>query len=723
MAMTREEMQRLASYGRNGDTMLAHINPQEAALLKSRGGAGTINPKTGLPEFYGMNQMAAMGLTSAPAALPAFGTTEFANLRGSGTPVAPAPFDRKFADVNQYGMGVQQVTGYTLPSDQTFANIPLVTKYDPKGNFNYLTLEPGQYLTPDPSRPNIQSVPRLNASGEVVDWGIVDTDNLDNGSFGSMVREIATELGPILAPVLAYYMPGITGALAPSLSSVGITNTVAQSIVSSAIANTVVQVAQGRPLEDALQSAVTTAVVTSGSPAIAKDINKVISNPAVTDAIVSAGSSAAITALNGGSESDITRNIIGGIIGSGVATATGSNVAGATAGGAITGGVAGAITGGVGAYGSQAAAEERATKAPKQTSEFVSGINLAAADTGTVSDASNAVSVEMSGTPIFADSPKAKNVKAPFGFDVMPIEMADNKPEGSYYDYTQNAWIAPVTDIQKFTTMSPITSGDVGAGRVSVAPGIDLTQPTTFSFSDNPTISSGYNPNILSTSGITFSGGGNTTNATFKPNITPANIGIISGSNQQPSDASVTGGGNITPSLDTVNVTGRREETPSLGTVNVVGGKNTTPSLDTVNVTAKKETPSLGTVNVTGRREDIPSLNTVNVTGKKEEDIPSLDTVTVKPTPDDVKLPPVEDKTGKPVDKPYTPKIFTYAGVKSTLPDTLKTTLEKVPAAKTTTGTSVGLGGRGEIESKESGKKRKTVWNEESLRLKDALGL
>jgi hypothetical protein len=83
-------------------------------------------------------------------------------------------------------------------------------------------------------------------------------------------------------------------------------------------------------------------------------------------------------------------------------------------------------------------------------------------------------------------------------------------------------------------------------------------------------------------------------------------------------------------------------------------------------------------------------------------------------------LPPVEDKTGKPVTT-YTPKIFTYGGV-TTLPTTLRTTM-KVPTASTTTGTSVGLGGRGEIESKESGKKRQNVWNEESLRLKDALGL
>lgn len=43
----------LASQGRGGDRILAHITPEEAALLKRRGGSGTINPMTGLPEFKG----------------------------------------------------------------------------------------------------------------------------------------------------------------------------------------------------------------------------------------------------------------------------------------------------------------------------------------------------------------------------------------------------------------------------------------------------------------------------------------------------------------------------------------------------------------------------------------------------------------------------------------------------------------------------------------------
>lgn len=47
----KAQAKNLAKMGRNGDTMLAHINPAEAALLKAYGGSGTINPKTGLREY------------------------------------------------------------------------------------------------------------------------------------------------------------------------------------------------------------------------------------------------------------------------------------------------------------------------------------------------------------------------------------------------------------------------------------------------------------------------------------------------------------------------------------------------------------------------------------------------------------------------------------------------------------------------------------------------
>lgn len=47
----RNQARRMQSAGRNGDTMLAHINPREAFLLKKLGGRGSVNPLTGLYEF------------------------------------------------------------------------------------------------------------------------------------------------------------------------------------------------------------------------------------------------------------------------------------------------------------------------------------------------------------------------------------------------------------------------------------------------------------------------------------------------------------------------------------------------------------------------------------------------------------------------------------------------------------------------------------------------
>jgi len=46
-----EAARMVAAQGRSGDTVLAHINPQEAAMLRRMGGVGTINPLTGLPEY------------------------------------------------------------------------------------------------------------------------------------------------------------------------------------------------------------------------------------------------------------------------------------------------------------------------------------------------------------------------------------------------------------------------------------------------------------------------------------------------------------------------------------------------------------------------------------------------------------------------------------------------------------------------------------------------
>jgi hypothetical protein len=47
----RQLAKKVRAAGRGRDTVLAHITPAEAKLLKARGGRGSVNPKTGLPEF------------------------------------------------------------------------------------------------------------------------------------------------------------------------------------------------------------------------------------------------------------------------------------------------------------------------------------------------------------------------------------------------------------------------------------------------------------------------------------------------------------------------------------------------------------------------------------------------------------------------------------------------------------------------------------------------
>ena len=210
----------LASKGRFGDTMLAHINPQEAGLLSSMGGAGTINPQTGLREFYQIGQR------EKPNPVESLGGLRFRE-------IVTEPFDRRFADTSgSGGMGVLQIRGYTVPTDdKKYAGIPLEAKYDPKGNFLHYTLKAGEYLTPDPNQPNIMSVPRINANGEVEDWGISDRNNQDNGSFGSFVRGLAEDFGPmILAGLAAYGLAGSNILSGFGGSAGGVTGAAAQTL-------------------------------------------------------------------------------------------------------------------------------------------------------------------------------------------------------------------------------------------------------------------------------------------------------------------------------------------------------------------------------------------------------------------------------------------------------------------------------------------------------------
>ena len=122
----------LRAKGRGKDTMLAHITPREAALLKRRGGSGTTNPDTGLPEFNDGFDAGSFDMGFGP---------------GQYTP-QPAP-----ADIQGTTFTPQEsaMYGYSEPSAAPQAPQAPVASYDPmqasQEGFSYSGL-PGQQISP-----------------------------------------------------------------------------------------------------------------------------------------------------------------------------------------------------------------------------------------------------------------------------------------------------------------------------------------------------------------------------------------------------------------------------------------------------------------------------------------------------------------------------------------------------------------------------------------------
>lgn len=80
----------LQGHGRHGDTLLAHINPEEARLLKSMGGSGTRNPQTGLLEFGLFSSIASAFKSVVSVAAPVVGGLIGSVVPGIGTAIGTA---------------------------------------------------------------------------------------------------------------------------------------------------------------------------------------------------------------------------------------------------------------------------------------------------------------------------------------------------------------------------------------------------------------------------------------------------------------------------------------------------------------------------------------------------------------------------------------------------------------------------------------------------------
>ena len=163
--MTLPEMARkLAAAGRGKDSILAHINPKEAALLKSQGGRGEPNPETGIIEFADDEELPASSYaldvppstvgserftSETPAAEPTYGYDYGVPIPSGPTPATtPAATTRAIAPA-------QTAAPAATPS---FAQVPASPGYG-LGDFGDSTAREAE-STPAPS-----SVQQLLARG------------------------------------------------------------------------------------------------------------------------------------------------------------------------------------------------------------------------------------------------------------------------------------------------------------------------------------------------------------------------------------------------------------------------------------------------------------------------------------------------------------------------------------------------------------------------------
>jgi hypothetical protein len=176
------------------------------------------------------------------------------------------------------------------------------------------------------------------------------------------------------------------------------------------------------------------------------------------------------------------------------------------------------------------------------------------------------------------------------------------------------------------------------------------------------------------------------------------------------------------PKLENVEVSGKAlpkatdiTDTDILDTI--AKEKKADAELKRVEISGKKEEPlALETKTITGKADG--TLPPVNISGKADGTLPPVNISGKADEPASVAEEPV------PEEKPYDPNLFILSGKKPKSPTTAPKT--STSALSQALGTTTGLTasrGAGEIEDPSTGKKRKKVWNEETLRLKDALGV
>ena len=215
LRMAAEELRKK---GRGRDTMLAHITPREAAMLKARGGSGTINPDTGLPEFddgfdfsglFDSTPMAQQGANfSAPSYTP--------------EAVTQAPVSYGGADYTTGMQNVQSVQDgslYQTPVYNTFQQPFQASEYagtfqpDLGGGFTI----PGQYASANPDVQNAYRTAGQPLPADVAAKAYGDTSPVEFVQSGSprddalTLQMLGAQNAPSSAAPVAQDVAALTG--------------------------------------------------------------------------------------------------------------------------------------------------------------------------------------------------------------------------------------------------------------------------------------------------------------------------------------------------------------------------------------------------------------------------------------------------------------------------------------------------------------------------------
>lgn len=501
------------------------------------------------------------------------------------------------------------------------------------------------------------------------------------------------DFAPVIGLALSFALPGIGSIIGDMLVEAELLPVAMEGYateIGMGLASTAAQVAQGVPLDKAVTNAMVNGIVNVGSVEYAKDLAKVIGNNQVSDIVMSAAASAVKTAAVGGSEQDIVNNMTAGLAGSAtsvalqnafdVAKTTGRVIGQAVAGQMLNGDI-GAVQGALAELGAQANSKTGIFKTPS---------------TDTNKDA------------LATDKTVADAVAATTYTDPDLANQLSSNEQATLNKQLSSAGLEPV----EVTGAAPVTTDVVTTGAVTPKAGaataldpVSIIGTALDPMRDVVTADASLAP-------VTVTG---KTDTALSP------VTVTGKADTALSPVTVTGKADTT--LAPVTVTGKQET--ELAPVTVTGKKDT--ELAPVTVTGKKDT-ELEPVTITGRRDVVSTdavldpvtvtakrdvLEPVTVTGKKETDT-ILDPVTITGKKDVISTDEVAaDKTDK-----YKPDLIVKSGVtptKKTTPkstDTLASALSIAPYR-----------GAGEIEDPSTGKKRRNVWNEESLRLKDALGI